>query len=46
MVKTANSGNMAAVKPIFQKVFGMVAEPIKQLAYGVLSAIIMKQMGM
>ena len=46
MVSAANSGNMTAAKPIFQKVYGTVAEPIKQLAYGVLSAIITKQMGM
>ncbi len=46
MVSAANKGDMAAAKPIFQKVFGIVAEPIKQLAYGVLTAIVMKQMGM
>jgi hypothetical protein len=46
MVSAANRGDMAAAKPVFQKVFGMVAEPIKQLAYGVLTAIVMKQMGM
>ena len=46
MVKAANTGNMTAAKPIFQRVFGLVVEPIKQLAYGVLTAIITKQMGM
>ena len=46
MVGSANSGDMAAAKPVFQRVFGMVAEPVKQLAYGVLTAIITKQMGM
>ena len=46
MVSAANSGNMAAAKPIFQRVYGMVSEPIKQIAYGVLAAIIAKQMGM
>ena len=46
MVSAANKGDMAAAKPIFQRVFGAVAEPIKQLAYGVLTAIVMKQMGM
>jgi hypothetical protein len=46
MVQAANSGNMAAAKPIFKKIFDVVAEPTKQLAYGVLTAIITKQMGM
>ncbi len=46
MVQAANAGNMAVAKPIFQRVFGVVTEPIKQLAYGVLTAIITKQMGM
>ena len=46
MVSAANSGNMAVAKPIFQRVYGMVAEPIKEIAYGVLAAIIAKQMGM
>lgn len=46
MVRAANSGNMAAAKPIFQRVFGMVSEPVKQLAYGVLTAILTKQMGL
>ncbi|WP_420608329.1 hypothetical protein [Novosphingopyxis sp.] len=46
MVSAANKGDMAAAKPVFRKVFGMVAEPVKQLAYGVLTAIVMKQMGM
>jgi hypothetical protein len=45
MVRAANTGNMTAAKPIFQRIYGMVAEPIKQLAYGVLAAIIAKQMG-
>ena len=46
LVSAANAGNMAAAKPIFQRVFGAVEESIKQLAYGVITAIITKQMGM
>ncbi|MGU3468831.1 hypothetical protein ACLBXO_28705 [Methylobacterium sp. C33D] len=46
MVQSATDGNMAAAKPIFQRLFGAAEEAVKQLAYGVLTAIITKQMGL
>lgn len=46
MVQSATDGDMAAAKHIFQRLFGAAEEAIKQLAYGVLTAIITKQMGL
>lgn len=46
MVNNANAGNLAVVKPLFQRFFGTAVEGVKQVAWGVLSAIITKQMGM
>jgi hypothetical protein len=46
MVNNANAGNLAAVKPLFQRFFGTAVDGVKQIAWGVLTAIITKQMGM
>ncbi|RQP42577.1 hypothetical protein [Burkholderia ubonensis] len=46
MVSNANAGNLAAVKPVFQRFFGAVADGVKQIAWGVITAIITKQIGM
>ncbi|WP_175889760.1 MULTISPECIES: hypothetical protein [Burkholderia] len=46
MVSNANAGNLAAVKPLFQRFFGTAVDGVKQVAWGVLTAIITKQMGM
>ncbi|WP_156441783.1 MULTISPECIES: hypothetical protein [unclassified Burkholderia] len=46
MVSNANAGNLATVKPVFQRFFGAVADGVKQIAWGVITAIITKQIGM
>lgn len=46
MVAKANDGDMAAAKPIYQKIFGAVSEPAKEIASGVLAAIVTKSLGL
>jgi len=45
LVKLANDGNLKDGKPIFQKLFGVLSEGAKQLAWGVLTSIIAHQLG-
>jgi len=46
MINNANAGDLAAVKPQFQRLFGTAVEGIKQVAWSVIAAIITKQIGM
>lgn len=46
MVANANDGNMAAAKPLYQRVFGAISEPAKEIASGVLAAIVTKSLGL
>jgi ADP-ribosylglycohydrolase len=45
MVKATSQGNMAEAKPLFQRLFGAAADGVKQVAWGVLTEIMTKQMG-
>jgi hypothetical protein len=46
LVTTAKTGDLAKTKPIFQRVFGAVTEATKQVAWGVLTAYVSKQLGL
>jgi hypothetical protein len=46
LVEVTHQGNLNDVKPIFQKPFGLAPETVKQTAWGILTAIIMKAVGM
>jgi len=46
MVNTAKTGDLAKVKPLFQRLFGGAKETVKQLAWGVLTAYVSKQLGL
>ena len=46
MVTLSNQGNIPEAKSIFQKLFGVAADGVKQAAWGVLTAVIAKQMGL
>ncbi len=46
LVEITHRGNTAEVKPVFQKLFGALTESTKQVAWGILTAIITKQMGL
>lgn len=46
MVSKANAGDMAAAKPLYQRVFGAISEPAKEIASGVLAAIVTKSLGL
>lgn len=45
LVEMTGSGNLAGAKPIFQKLFGGAVEGVKQVAWGVVSTIVAKQLG-
>jgi hypothetical protein len=45
LVAHAGAGNLARAKPLFQKLFGLAGETLKQTAWGVLVGIVTKQMG-
>jgi hypothetical protein len=45
LVEVTHQGNLNDVKPIFQKLFGLASETVKQTAWGILTAIIMKAVG-
>jgi hypothetical protein len=46
LVSTAKTGNLAKAKPIFQRVFGVATEATKQVAWGVITAYVSKQLGL
>lgn len=46
MVAKANAGDIAAAKPLYQRVFGAISEPAKDIASGVLTAIVTKSLGL
>jgi len=46
IVNTAKAGDLAKVKPLFQRLFGGAKETVKQLAWGVLTAYVSKQLGL
>lgn len=46
LVNTAKTGDLGTVKPIFQHLYGGAKETIKQLAWGVITAYVSKQLGM
>jgi hypothetical protein len=46
LVEFANKGNMPEVKPLFQRLFGLAKETVKQTAWGILVTMISKQLGM
>lgn len=46
LVATAKTGDLAKTKPIFQRIFGAVKETAKQLAWGVITAYVTKQLGL
>jgi|GEM_PF-647139 len=46
LVATAQQGNLTETRPIFQKIFGLATETVKQAAWGILTAVITKQMGL
>ena len=46
MVAKANAGDMAAVKPLYQRVFGAVSKPAKEIATGVISDIVKSSLGL
>jgi hypothetical protein len=46
LVAAAHQGDLKEAKPIFQKLFGLASETVKQTAWGILTAIITKAMGM
>lgn len=46
MVAKANAGDTAAAKPLYQSVFGALSEPAKEIASGVLAAIVTKSLGL
>jgi hypothetical protein len=46
LVNTAKTGDLGKAKPIFQRVFGAAKETVKQLAWGVITAYVAKQLGL
>jgi len=46
MVGAAQQGDLKEARPIFQKLFGLASESVKQVAWGILIAIITKASGM
>jgi hypothetical protein len=46
MVSAAKEGHLNEAKPIFQKLFGFAAETVKQTAWGILTALLAKAMGL
>jgi hypothetical protein len=46
MVDATQQGNLAIAKPLFQTVFGAATEGVKSVAWGVLTALIAKHMGL
>ena len=46
LVTTAKTGDLAKTKPIFQRVFGVATEATKQVAWGVITAYVSKQLGL
>lgn len=45
LVNTAKTGDLGKAKPIFQRLFGTAKEAVKQLAWGVITAYVSKQLG-
>ena len=45
LVEATTKGDLPTAKPLFQRLFGEAAESIRQVAWGVVSAIIAKQLG-
>lgn len=45
LVATAKTGDLGKAKPIFQKLFGAATETVKQIAWGLLTAYVTKQLG-
>jgi hypothetical protein len=46
LVTTAKTGDLAKTKPIFQRVFGVATEATEQVAWGVITAYVSKQLGL
>jgi hypothetical protein len=46
LVQVTRQGDIKEAKPIFQKLFGLASETVKQAAWGILTAIITKALGM
>jgi hypothetical protein len=46
LVNTAKTGDLGKAKPIFQRLYGGAKETIKQLAWGVITAYVSKQLGL
>jgi hypothetical protein len=46
LVAAAKTGDLAKGKSVFQKLFGAASEGVKQVAWGVVSALIAQQMGL
>lgn len=46
LVDVAKHGNGGEAKPIFQRLFGLASEGVKQAAWGVVTALITKALGM
>jgi hypothetical protein len=46
LVNTAKTGDLGKAKPIFQRVFGVATEATKQVAWGVITAYVSKQLGL
>lgn len=46
LVNTAKTGDLGKAKPIFQRVFGAATEATKQVAWGVITAYVSKQLGL
>ncbi len=46
LVNTAKTGDLGKAKPIFQRLFGGAKETIKQVAWGVVTAYVSKQLGL
>jgi hypothetical protein len=46
IVELTHQGDLKAVKPLFQKLFGLASETVKQTAWGILTALITKAIGM
>jgi hypothetical protein len=46
LVNTAKTGDLGKAKPIFQRLYGGAKETIKQVAWGVITAYVSKQLGL
>ena len=46
LVNTAKTGDLGRAKPIFQRLYGGAKETIRQLAWGVITAYVSKQLGL